>query len=222
MNYAIYIVILVGFIAVFFFMKKFQSNMTAKAEAAMDANAEAIAISTGMSWERLEKPEGKNILSGGGARIWGQYKGHETEIKWYNWTKYYTQGSKNIWEWWSDNKIVVSSSKSGENWSIAPRKKGETSMTGVPAFDKNLVITGNHSLTAEDLAFLGGFSWMKLNMREGSLVFVDDYYTDIQKEHGYMAVTSAIHPVWFTSAKNPAVSVDSVVNFLDFMVYVAA
>lgn len=198
-----------------------QKNMTENASAVMEGNAQILADALRLNYEKIEKPDGKDIVSGGGTKIYGKYKNHDIEIIWFSYTKIKYQLGKNVMEYLIDNHISIKGEKTSENWVISPISKPVTKPTGVVEFDNILTISGNHSFTHQDFQFIASFGWMNLKMQNGILTFSDDFNEFIQNTKGVTAMTKVVHPLWHTSTANLTIDIPNVINFIDFLIYAA-
>ena len=104
-----------------------------------------------------------------------------------------------------------------------PKSEGAvTKLTGNKDFDdKELMMTGDIKIPNKYLSEFAKLEWMDLKLHGNTLILNDTYYEQFQDGLKAMKMMTAVHPVWGTSAKNPEMKVDQVVEFIDSLAKLA-
>lgn len=179
-----------------------------------------LAAFLGLNYKDIAPPSDKKTLMNTGDKIFGKYRDVEIEIVMssvaresdhtpllatyaydFSTTKYFAFKVNN-----SGNK----------SFNIFPKNKNQiTKQSGISSFDTSLSYTGDDIVPKNYLESFGKMGWMDLSLKNNVLLFNDSFSEYIINTKGSLAMMSAVHPIWNTSAKNFQIDFNNVKQFLD-------
>ncbi|MFT5777494.1 MAG: hypothetical protein ACI837_000428 [Crocinitomicaceae bacterium] len=225
-----YIGIFIGFVVIFYFVNKMNKQKIEQ----LVASAEAVnpmpqlAKRLGLEYESL-KEEGvdKRTIVNTGDRISGNYKGIPIEILFKMNTSHsnkFTGAHAYSYTYTSQRAITFKvENPKGNKFQISPVNSSTVgNPIGVAAFDEKLLFAGDIKLPQAFIDYCSEMGWMNLRLKDGNLVFVDDFNdTAMTKTIATAKIRSQVHPIWKTSIQNTVMADEHMIRLLDKMVDLA-
>lgn len=225
-NIALFIV--VGGFILFVLLKFGNRNAGLLAKKSASGNADSgykskmpeLASYLGLSYKDIAPPSDKKTFMNTGDKIFGKYRDVEIEI-----VMSATARESDHTPLLATYAFDFSTSKylafkvnnpGNKSFNIFPSNINQiTNPTGIELFDSCLSYTGDSIVPKTFLEYFGKMKWMDLSLRNGVLLLNDSFSEYIINTKGSMAMMSAVHPIWNTSAKNFQIDFNYVKTFLD-------
>ncbi|MBI5401825.1 MAG: hypothetical protein HY959_00345 [Ignavibacteriae bacterium] len=179
-----------------------------------------LAAFLGLSYKNIAPPSDKKTFMNTGDKIFGKYRDVEVEIVMSATARESDHTpllATYAYDFSSTKYFAFKVNNSGnKSFNILPKNKNLiANPTGINSFDSSLSYTGDAIVPKTYLEFIGSMNWMDLSLRNNVLLFNDSFSEHIINTKGSMAMMSAVHPVWNTSAKNFQIDFNNVKAFLD-------
>lgn len=215
-----YVAAIAVFIVAVYFIKRLNQGIIQQNAGKADDYMKKIADALGLQYEAKPAAQGKDVVMDMGGRVYGTYNGLPVEIAMSNTTRVGPTGTR--FESTLQRTLTLKvPNPQRKHFHILPKDghvvAAETAST---AFNQKLSYVGDPVVPKETLDYFGKMGWMDLALKDDELLFHDTFYDQFRGVNAMQAMT-AKHPVWGTSASNPAVDVTSVRQFLDSMVDLA-
>jgi hypothetical protein len=220
-----FVLILIGFIAICYFVNKFNRGMMNQnvEKAKSDPSIPALAQALGLTREDYSLGEGKDTLYSYGHRIYGDYDGYPLEMIMAQKQDMRQAGIAMTYSTMSQNTITLQvNNPNNSEFQIMPKTKSIVAEeTKSPAFNEHLTMTGKMHFPSSLLEYFARLGWMNLTLKGNQLVFRDNFFDQFASVSGAMKIMSVVHPVWGTSVSSTETKPDTVKSFLNKLVEIA-
>ncbi len=224
----IFLFVAIGAFIVFIYLKFGNRSAGLLAKKGADVNTAGgyksqmpeLAAFLGLAHQDIAPPADNKTFLNTGDKIYGKYRDVEVEIVMSAFARESDHTSLTAiysYDFSSTKYFAFKVNNAGnKSFSILPSNKNLVSNpTGVESFDLCLSYTGDMIVPKSYLDYFGKMKWMDLSLKNGVLVFNDSFSEHIINTKGSMAMMSARHPVWNTTAQNFQTDMNNVKSFID-------